>query len=888
LAEETGHVIQEIRESRQAAGIDPARLVVLGLTFLDSAEREHLGRLQVQVVHEQEKREPVDPPFYALLVSFATEESLRAFAALRPLPIAGLTGVERTRASSGEADPKVLQLCFQDLQSAKAFVRDHSLQQRLGLQLKSRTPVKQTSHSVFELLVQFPDQASLDRLTREVAAYRGETRAPSDALTNRQRRELFDSLRAIGKLTPQDRRGSRLLTEGVPGDGTDFYLDVDLWHPGTPQLVAEAIRQFEGVVTRAGGRVTDPPSTVAETLLLARVRGSRATLDALLDYDRVARVDLPPKVPEQRFTVLDPVPVPDQLPQLPEDGPVACVVDSGVVSGHPLLRGVVVDERDFDSGENDVVDHVGHGTHVAGIVVYGDTYACLQNNQWAPKVRLLSAKIMRRLEQRAEGGDVLWVCPGFADEERVETQLRQAITTFAQEYGCRIFNLSLGNDACVLGQQRQLPWAYLLDELARSLNVVVVVSAGNVGDPDIPAVTTADEFQRRIRDRILADDGHVLIDPATAVNALSVGAIARTDVPFMVARNPQQRPPLVGSPQECPAPFTRAGSLDGAGQGVRRAVKPEFAWYGGNYCLGLGGGNWHKTDVRLGEPSLRHDFQGTRLLHASCGTSVSAPYVTHVCAVTEAELRRRTPGARAGANLIRALVAHSAAPSTVVTTWLSEGATEPDAERRILRAVGYGTPDADKAVYSSENRVVLIAEDEVQEDYFHLYELDIPSEFVTTAGTRRIRITLAYDPPVRGTRKEYLSRTMWFQVYRGLTSNQILQAMSRAQGTGQPPKLPARNVVKARPPYTLLQWSTLQSASFESPQGRTFDYRAGQAGTALWHVLVGCTSRFAGDPSPNQRYALVVSLEHSDEHIRLYQVIRQRIAQRVRLQIPGT
>ena len=83
----------------------------------------------------------------------------------------------------------------------------------------------------------------------------------------------------------------------------------------------------------------------------------------------------------------------------------ACLVDSGVVAGHPLLSGTVMDERDFDSGEDTPVDRVGHGTHLAGIIVYGDVHACLQSGlPWVPRVGLLSAKVLRRVEEEFRGG----------------------------------------------------------------------------------------------------------------------------------------------------------------------------------------------------------------------------------------------------------------------------------------------------------------------------------------------------------------------------------------------------------------------------------------------------------------------------------------------------
>jgi|GEM_PF-5578116 len=42
-----------------------------------------------------------------------------------------------------------------------------------------------------------------------------------------------------------------------------------------------------------------------------------------------------------------------------------------------MLRGWVVEERDFESGENTAVDRNGHGTAVAGLVVYGDIARCI-------------------------------------------------------------------------------------------------------------------------------------------------------------------------------------------------------------------------------------------------------------------------------------------------------------------------------------------------------------------------------------------------------------------------------------------------------------------------------------------------------------------------------
>lgn len=878
------NIAEEIRasgEDHEAVGVDPSRLMVLRFRFLEKAEREHLDKLGLQILSEREEQVPLAQPRYAVPVKFSSADAKREFLEQRTPQPGGLTGVQEVRASSGAADPLRLKLEFEDLAAGKAFLGDSGWRTALALTPTTKAPAKVSKTTVYSLLTQVPDDAHRRQFEAELSAYRGVPSMVPAILTANQRRELFDSLEGVDRPSPAERRGARLRAAHAPLPAVAYY-DVDLWHPGSAALVAEVIRQFATVVRSGGGEVTDSPTSVADTLLLARVKGPPKLVEMLLRYEQAARIDLPTEPPEVQFTIFDrPAPQPEAV-QIEDDGPLACVVDSGVVSAHPLLRGLVVDERDF-SGEGTTVDQAGHGTHVAGIVAYGDVYQCLQSNQWRPRVRLLSAKVMRLVEQRDLAGEVWAARSGFEETARPERLIKEAITAVVQSSACRVFNLSIGDDAQVLDRQSQLPWACVLDELARALDVVLVVSAGNVSNPSIPAARTAPEFQAAVREQIF-DPASAIIDPASAINALTVGSLARTDTPFRTFPSPGRRPDLVGSPVDCPSPFTRAGTLDGTGRGVRRAVKPEVVAYGGNYSLGVGGRAWNRNDPGLGVPSLRHDFQAGRLLSVACGTSSAAPYAAHVCALVEHRLRRLRQR-RPTANLIRALAVHSARVPPAAEDWVTSGQSNADGEQRCLRVMGYGLPDAERAMYSADNRVVLLSEDEIVEDQVHLYEVELPPDFVQQKGRRAIRITLAYDPPIRGTRREYMGRNMWFQLYRGCTAEEILRAAAAAEGSGEPPA--SIESVKARPPYTLLQWSTVQSALFEAAQARALNYGVGDDGAILWHVLVGCTGRFPIEPVGAQRYALVLSLEHSDEKIRLHQVVRTRVAQRVRLRWPG-
>jgi subtilase family protein len=868
LADAANAAVKASSAARLKLGIDPPRLRVLRFTFLGVEERALLERFGVRILDEGEERHPLKNPYYEVLVEFASAGQAAAFQAAEPGESTASRWWLPERDSAGGASPTRLRVCFSDREVAKAFIADTSTAAAHGYKAKVKQPTKVRTTSTFKVLVEFVSDDSLRNLGKALRWYRQANQEGPAGLTEIQARQLFDALTSIDTVAPDDRRGARL-RRGMPL-AERFFLDVDLWHPGLRDLVAEAITQFRTVVAAANGRVTDGPTAVAQTLFLARVEATPETLQALLTYDRVAYVDLPPPASAAPISILSPVTPPASLSPIPPDGPLACLVDSGVVAAHPLLAGVVVDERDFDSGENTPVDRCGHGTHLAGLIVYGDVARCVREGRWEPRVRLLSAKVMRDV-----GG-----APGFDDQNEVaiHTQLQKAIRAFATEHGCRVFNLSLGDLDRPYDGGRQLPWALLLDELARELDVVLVVSSGNAVCPEIPPVRTSTDFQAALREQLLAGS-HKLIDPATALLALTVGAVARSAAPFVRADLPGVRPALVGAPAEGPPPFARVGHIESMGAAPQRAVKPDLCAYGGNAALNDVGTGWRQHEPQLDEPSLNFEYQRGRLLAGLSGSSPAAAAVTHCCAVVEAELRRRgTSAQRPSANLIRALVVHSARPADDLTTWMADGVGEVEGERRRLRVAGHGRPDPDRAAFSTDSRVVLVTDDEIEDGRFHLYELELPDALLNGTGTRRIRVTLAFDPPVRGTRKEYLGRTMWVQLFRGMTAESIRAALAKIDDPNTLPTAGGKlSPLKARPTSSMLEWSTVQCAEFETSQSRALDHRPDPAAPAVIHILVGSALRFAADESTTQRYALVTSLEHEDTRVKLYQPVRQQV-----------
>ncbi|WP_238538427.1 S8 family serine peptidase, partial [Nitrolancea hollandica] len=318
-------------------------------------------------------------------------------------------------------------------------------------------------------------------------------------LPPKERQKVFDGLQEVRRPSRHDKLGPRLLKEGFPSTD-DFYLDVDLWRPSSTDALNLTIGMLREICSKAGGIVVEQVRT--QSLLLTKIRANTNLAETLLDWSAVARVDRPPELSEAQVGLFSKVQPPDPSILPSDDDPLACVVDSGVVAGHPLLTNWVVEERDFDSGEGTTVDLNGHGTAVAGLVVYGDIAQCIEQSTWKPGVRICSAKVLRNKVNPFDhdSGEAV-----FPDENRIERVVEDAIRYFAQERDCRVFNLSFGVNEIYRGQ-RQFPLAEKLDELARELDVVVIVPAGNRNTFDLPVpdhVYTRDHLQQAVRNQML-------------------------------------------------------------------------------------------------------------------------------------------------------------------------------------------------------------------------------------------------------------------------------------------------------------------------------------------------------------------------------------------------
>jgi len=660
---------------------------------------------------------------------------------------------------------------------------------------------------------------------------------------------IFACIDEIGEVRPQDRIG-RLFRKGglqEPDDFSDasqYTVDIELWDFGTDQMNQSRLAALQVFIQTENGRVTD--QYVGESMVLLRAKATGLLIKKLLEIEYVATVDLPP-TPALTVSELLQVGIGD-LPEVPvpdDDAPGVAVLDTGLTAAHPLLSPAIGEATSIPQSWGDASDGHGHGTMVSGLALYGDVEECIRTRSFVPMLTLYSARVLN--------SECL-----FDDDSLITTQMRQAIEYFRSPdtYNCRVFNISIGDPRLPYQGGKVSPWASILDTLARELDVVIVVSAGNVnhnanagGSPD----ACLQDYPR-----YLLDDAARIIEPATGLIVLTVGALAHsTNIPLGSAGNSVAFRPI--AQRDGPSPFTRSGP------GLGESIKPELCEIGGNQVYD-GQVRRVRNIAECSVVSTNRQYV-QRLFTTDAGTSYAAPKVAHIAA----RLLRTFPNA--SANFIRALLVASAQVPEAAADLL-----RPLGDNAVLRVCGYGRPSLELAQASDEARVVLYAESALAFDNFHIYELPIPSELIQQPGRRSISVTLAFDPPVRHTRFDYLGVKMSFRLIRGRTVDEVAEAFrTRTQDEASVDRLSSTRFDCAMEPTpTVREGGTLQSATFTMRRNPQDDYGD------TYYLVVRCERKWARGEHNPQRYAVVVVVQHSAQ-VNLYNTLRERIAARLRV-----
>ncbi|WP_262459311.1 S8 family peptidase [Alloalcanivorax balearicus] len=255
-------------------------------------------------------------------------------------------------------------------------------------------------------------------------------------------------------------------------------------------------------------------------------------------------------------------------------------------------------------------------------------------------------------------------------------------------------------------------------------------------------------------------------DPAQAWNALTVGAyteMTTNDDPRLVGWSPFASPGDV-------APSSRS-SVNWRWK-KHAPLKPEVVAEGGNKLLSP-----DKTEVSTEDVVSLLTTSGRtegQLFERNGDTSAACALISRQAAILRSEYPSLWP------ETIRGLIVHSSewTPRMMERFGLLSGMHSPKiAKENLLRTVGYGVPSLQKAQYSTDNALTLVAEGELQPftmkdgatastdpklNQMKLYQLPWPKESLRQLPLEtevKLKVTLSYfiepNPGRRGYRSRY-------------------------------------------------------------------------------------------------------------------------------------
>jgi hypothetical protein len=665
---------------------------------------------------------------------------------------------------------------------------------------------------------------------------------------------LFDRVEAIEPYGPEDRSGPGLedLDRGVPA----HIVDVSIWPSDTwaeAERRAGIVRDVLGI---RQGRIIHESVGTRRTVL--RVEVTQDGLNDLLAVSVVERIRTPP------IPFIDPSDwrdvTADDLTLRARPGTPVGILDDAPATGHPLLTGLIASTSLIGPAGYIWPAPGHHGTEVAGRVLL--PYLARELRDGSTVTAIGAVHVARILEPVPD-------CPGetrFAGGASglpPHEAIQRAITELHDRHGVRVFNLSFGLrepfDAAHVSELTEV-----IDELARERDLVIVVPTGNAPVFNRSEMSSGHHAQRDYPN-YLRDPCQRLSEPGPAALALTVGAVAHSDAAAPRSGRPALELRAIAAVDHI-APFSRTGP--GIGPSPGRINKPDLVADGGNWVHDSDTDQVIPEDPGVGVITTALD-SGGRLFRAACGTSFAAPVVAR-CA---AEVLTAYP--QASANLIRALVATSARqPAGALSV------TDPIERCRIY---GYGQPDIRAATESDARRVTMIFDGEMAVDTVAIHPVPMPEEFARGRSiTRRISVALAFDPPVRRQRREYLAGNMQLDLYRAIEVEDLIDVVTRqARGDERPPISDRRRVSRLRPGVDSFRSATLEVRAWDA---RQLDLNDGE--TYLLAVTHRTQTWARGTDYDGQKYAVTVTIEdQARADIDLYSLVTQRVDLPVRARV---
>ena len=674
---------------------------------------------------------------------------------------------------------------------------------------------------------------------------------------------FFHAIESFDAIPVEKKIGKKLSEQ--PLTGTADFIDIELWKIDDPQRNIHFIQQLKDAYSDLSQfRITDQLAT--KSFVLLRVKITKTVFDEIIQLKEIARADRPAVVQFNPFEMMRPDVDGIEFDAPGENATGVLVIDSGIVANHPMLEKCVGGEDNFQSGETETQDTVGHGTGVAGCAVYGNIEDSLKGKKFTPSNWLFSAKVM--YAERDLNGDIVNAI--YDPDKLIEHQLKDAVERFLSnsEYHIKVVSISLGNSKEIWHKHysRQLPLAALIDELAFTYpHVVFVVSAGNQSPLNIhdSIGDILDDYPRYL----IENEDFRIINPASSALALSIGSIAgevRTEQERLPYGKDQIKVQIAQVNQ--PSPFTRTGL------GINGMIKPELVEYGGNLILSESHGRI--VEDKGGKLALLNNRVTDNIIRFDIGTSFAASKVAHLAG----KIANSFPGK--SANFIKNMLLVGADYPFAPTKDFYRTADKKKAEKTHLSVCGYGLSSYERALYSFDNRAVLWDEGKIRLNQIKVYSLELPEIFFNEAGKKKITITLTFTPETRATRGDsYLGNHMELHLFHSMNPQVLIEkygVISKdTEQAGVPDDLKQYEI-------DLFPGANTRKAGCHQKAWKLYQKQPNKRPESPISLVLLNFNKWITDDRREQDYCVSVTFEHQRE-IELYGAIRTSIQTRTRV-----
>ena len=607
----------------------------------------------------------------------------------------------------------------------------------------------------------------------------------------------------------------------------------------------------------------------------ARIRTpGKGLKDFILNYPYIFEVVEPEDIVlPQRPSAPAPAGAAAIAPTAPDNtAPAVCIIDSGIQEGHAFIAAAIDSEASYcflpGKNPNDVGDFVrpgGHGTRVAGAVLFGEEVPKNGTPKlpfWLQNARVLDED--NRMPEEMFPPEVV-----RAVVERFHHGARHT----------RIFNHSI-NASAYCRTRYMSSWASEIDLLSSSYDVLLIQSAGNLlstGAGPHPGIKDHIDAGR-LYPSYLCEASARVANPAQCLQALTVGSVAYGDF-----QNAEWR--TFASDAAQPSAFSRSGP------GIWSVIKPEVVEFGGD------DEHSHNSpvDIRSGGipyacPELVRSTMyppGPPYDRDDVGTSFAAPKVTRIAARLQ-QLLPEEP-----ALLYRALIVQSARWPTwaedVLTRLRDPALTQPQREplhegaARIIRSIGYGMPDETRATVNTDHRTTFVTSGEglIRARECHIFQVPVPGDLRRPADDFdiRIEVTLSYCAQPRRTRRNlrrYLSTWVDWK------SSRLGEGLSNFRARALKEEENGEQML----PGSALPWALHESASSGLIRNTRRNSGTVQKDWAIvksnslpsdFCIAVVGHEGWSRDPDSAARYTLAVTLEILGQEVPIYDSLRTAV-----------